>query len=70
MSEALASVGRVARWKIADADLLDSDERYRIDYRFRLDLSLLPRPFQIGMANQPDWNIERELRLEAGPLKP
>lgn len=70
LSEALASVGRVARWKIADADLLDSDERYRVDYRFRLDLSLLPRPFQIGMANQPDWNIERELRLEAGPLKP
>ncbi len=70
LSEALAAVGRVARWKIADAAALDDDERYRVGYRFRLDLSLLPRPFQIGMATQPEWNIESERRLEAGPLKP
>lgn len=70
LSEALASVSRVARWKIADASALDEDGRYRVDYRFRLDLSLLPRPFQIGMANQSEWNIERQQRLDAGPLKP
>ena len=38
-----------------------------MSFRFRLDLSLLPRPFQIGMATQPDWNIDvlRQLRTTA-----
>jgi len=30
---------------------------------FQLDLSLLPRPFQFGMANQPDWSVEWRQRL-------
>lgn len=70
LSEALGAVGRVARWKVADGSALDDDERYRVEYRFRLDLSLLPRPFQIGMATQPEWNIEHQQRLDVGPLKP
>lgn len=70
LAEALGAVGRVARWKVADAGVLDDDERYRVEYRFRLDLSLLPRPFQIGMATQPEWNIEHQQRLDVGPLKP
>lgn len=67
LSEAVAALGRLARWKIADAARLDDGERYSVAFRFRLDLSLLPRPFQIGMANQPDWNIDiaRQLRTSA-----
>ncbi len=70
LSEAVGAVGRVARWKIADAGALEDDERYRVDFRFRLDLSLLPRPFQIGMGNQPEWNVERAQRLEVPPVTP
>ena len=70
LPEAVASVGRLARWKVADASQLDDDTRYKLDFRFRLDLSLLPRPFQIGVATQPEWNIERQLRLDAAPLSP
>ena len=33
------------------------------DFRFRLDVSQLPRPFQIGVANQPEWNLQREGEL-------
>jgi hypothetical protein len=67
LSEAVAALGRLARWRIADAGRLDDGERYSVAFRFRLDLSLLPRPFQIGMANQPDWNIDvqRQLRSTA-----
>ena len=67
MSEAVAALGRLARWRIADAERLQDGERYSVAFRFRLDLSLLPRPFQIGMANQPDWNIDiqRQLRTTA-----
>lgn len=67
LSEAVAALGRLARWRIADAARLEDGERYSVAFRFRLDLSLLPRPFQIGMANQPDWNIDvlRQLRTTA-----
>jgi hypothetical protein len=67
LSEAVAALGRLARWRIADANRLEEGERYSVAFRFRLDLSLLPRPFQIGMANQPDWNIDvlRQLRTTA-----
>lgn len=67
LSEAVAALGRLARWKVADDSRLDDGERYSVAFRFRLDLSLLPRPFQIGMANQPDWNIDitRQLRTSA-----
>lgn len=66
LSEALGSVGRVLSWKIADTDATSANA-HRIDFRFQLDHSLLPRPFQIGVANQGDWSIslQRSLPLPA-----
>ena len=63
--EALAAVQRVSRWKIADAGDVSPEERHNIAFRFRLDLSQLPRPFQIGAVGQADWSISavRNLRL-------
>lgn len=58
LADALAGVARVSRWKIADAARLPTDENHRVEFSFRLDLSLLPRPFQIGLGNQPGWTIE------------
>jgi hypothetical protein len=58
LADALAGVARVTRWKIADAARLPTDENHRVEFAFRLDLSLLPRPFQIGLGNQPGWTIE------------
>lgn len=63
LAEALASVGRVSRWKLVGAARLDSGTDERVEWRFRLDLSLLPRPFQFGMANQPEWVIDVQRRL-------
>ena len=55
--EALAAVQRISRWKIADASLVDPDVRYNVDFRFRLAVSQLPRPFQIGAVGQAEWSI-------------
>jgi hypothetical protein len=55
--EALAAVQRVSRWKIAEASDVVPGERYNVEFRFRLDVSQLPRPFQIGAVGQADWNI-------------
>ena len=64
LDEVLAVVGRVSSWVIADVARLDDGAQHRVEWRFSLDLSLLPRPFQIGMANQSDWNIEVDGRLD------
>ncbi len=55
--EALAAIKRIWRWRIADAADVDPDATHNIDFRFRLDVSQLPRPFQIGAVGQSDWII-------------
>ena len=55
--EALSAVQRISHWKIAEASAVDPDQRYNVDFRFRLDVSQLPRPFQIGAVGHADWNI-------------
>jgi hypothetical protein len=55
--EAMAAVQHIARWKIAELADLEPDARYSVDFQFRLDVSQLPRPFQIGAVGHSDWNI-------------
>lgn len=64
--EALAAVQRISHWKIAEADAVDPDTPHTVEFRFRLDVSQLPRPFQIGAVGQNDWNVSasRALRLD------
>jgi hypothetical protein len=57
LSDALVALQRLSRWKIADVSELDLEQRHLVEFRFRLDLSQLPRPFQIGTLGQTDWNI-------------
>lgn len=59
-SEALAAMRRGANWKIADANQLESGGGHYIEFNFRLDTSLLPRPMQIGIGNAPDWSLSVE----------
>jgi hypothetical protein len=63
--EALAAVQRISHWKIAEANDVDSDAKHNVDFRFRLDVSQLPRPFQIGAVGHDDWHLsaERNQRL-------
>ncbi|HET8746138.1 MAG TPA: DUF4390 domain-containing protein [Ramlibacter sp.] len=55
--EALAALQRISGWRIARASAVDPDSVHTIDFRFRLDVSQLPRPFQIGAVGQADWII-------------
>jgi hypothetical protein len=67
--EAMAAVKRVSHWKIAEPADVEPDARYSVDFRFRLDVSQLPRPFQIGAVGHADWNItaSRNQRLNESP---
>lgn len=66
LAEALSAIQRVARWKIAEAAEVDPDASNRLTLGFRLDLSQLPRPFQIGVAGQREWSIDAQMKE---PLK-
>ena len=57
LEDAMSAIKRVSRWKIADVSDLDSGVKYKVDFNFRLDLSQLPRPFQIGALGQSDWDL-------------
>lgn len=67
LSEALMVIRRMTSWKVADLTDIDPDARQYIAYRFKLDVSQLPRPFQIAAGNQADWNlvVAKQWRLSA-----
>lgn len=57
LPDVLAAMQRIARWKIAEAQAIDPQSRYSVNLRFRLDLSQLPRPLQIGAMGRSGWNL-------------
>jgi hypothetical protein len=62
LSEALASVQRVVRWRLADP-LPAGDDNYYLEFNYRLDTTQLPRPLQIGVGGQADWDLSVERKL-------
>lgn len=67
LPDAIAAVRRISRWKIAESADMDQESRHNVDFRFRLDTTQLPRPMQIGISGNADWNIsvQRNLRPES-----
>jgi hypothetical protein len=65
LTDALAHMQRFARWRVADAADIEFDGKTHAEFTFRLDISQLPRPFQIGAMGQSDWNLSgsRHIRL-------
>ena len=65
LGEALSVIRRQSAWKLVDLQSLSPDARQRVRYNFKLDVSQLPRPFQIAAGGQSDWNLQvsRTLRL-------
>ena len=57
LDDALVSVRRLVQWRVANAADLEADTKQNIEMSFRLDLTQLPRPLQMGAAGQSDWNI-------------
>lgn len=66
LGDALAAVRRLSQWPLVAASEVDPDARHNLDLRFRLDLTQLPRPLQMGLSTQPDWNlsVSRVQRLQ------
>lgn len=61
LSEALGVMRRVSQWRISDN--VSGDDDHYVIFSFRLDTDELPRPMQIGLGGQNDWNLAVQRRL-------
>ncbi len=67
LAEALATLRRVRGWKVVEPGVLRKGEDYRAQTRLRLDISQLPKPFQINALTNRDWSLASEWRIVAVP---
>jgi Domain of unknown function (DUF4390) len=61
LPEALAIAQRIYNWRVAVSGEL-SEGTYAMTLRYRLDISQLPKPLQIGLLGQGDWSINASTR--------
>ncbi|SNX28784.1 protein of unknown function [Polynucleobacter meluiroseus] len=57
IAEALQAVGSIGGWRVIDNIQIDPGKSYAAAFRMTLDLSKLPKPFQVNALNNKDWNI-------------
>ena len=71
LADALDGVRRVGRLRLGDIAEIGDEATHPVMFRFRLDTSQLPRPFQLGAVGQTDWNIsvEKSARLPLEKMK-
>jgi hypothetical protein len=60
LEEALTQVGVIAGWQVAEYQALETGKTYDGMIRMRLDLSQLPKPFQINALNAREWNLSSD----------
>jgi hypothetical protein len=60
LSEALQVVGSIGGWRVIDSGQLDANKSYTASLRMTLDLSKLPKPFQVNALNNRDWNVSSD----------
>ncbi|WP_369818608.1 DUF4390 domain-containing protein [Acidovorax sp. Leaf160] len=70
LADALSAMQRIARWRIADPGMLEPGARNVVHYQFRLDMSQLPRPFQIGAMGRSGWSMSMTRSAEVSVAEP
>lgn len=63
LADALDALRRTNGWRIADTLLPKDDNDHYVDFSFKLDTDELPRPLQIGLGGQTDWNLSVQRRV-------
>ena len=66
LNEAVTTVSRIGSWKLADPGQISDNEALYVEFSYKLDTGLLPRPMQIGIGGQPDWNLLIEKTYRVG----
>jgi len=60
ITEALQVIGSIGGWRVFDSAQIDSGKSYTAGLKMALDLSKLPKPFQVNALNNRDWNVSSE----------
>lgn len=65
LADALIKIQRISTWKIAELAEIEPEALHMVELRFKLDVSQLPRPFQMGLIGNSDWTISavKHMRL-------
>lgn len=62
LKAALQFIQRVRGWRVFERNAVRLGETYQAEVRMRLDLTQLPKPFQINAVNTRDWNLASDWR--------
>lgn len=74
LDDALSLIRRPRRWIVAEKGSLKLGETYHVAVRMKLDVTHLPKPFQINAINNSDWRMSSDWKhftytLERGEEK-
>jgi hypothetical protein len=69
LREALGVMQRASQWRIMEPAPAPYDREHYLEFSFELDREELPRPLQIGLSGQNDWNLAVFKRLPVSLLK-
>ena len=62
LPEALRVLSRVRAWQVLERAELSAGTDYQAALRMRLDLTQLPKPFQLSALTNREWNLASEWR--------
>ncbi len=60
LEEALRMLGRLRNWGVVEKGAVKADDGYLASFRFRLDLTQMPKTFQVTALANKDWNLASE----------
>lgn len=60
LRDALGVIQHVGSWQAVEPGVLKPGENYEAALRFRLDLTQLPKPFQVNAIASHDWTLESD----------
>jgi hypothetical protein len=62
LEEALGLLKSVRQWKVIEPGVLQPRDSYEAQVRMRLDVTQLPKPFQVNAITSREWNLASDWR--------
>jgi hypothetical protein len=69
LEEALGLLKSVRQWKVIEPGMLAPGNEYEAQVRMRLDVTQLPRPFQVNAITSREWTLASDWRELAVPAE-
>ena len=60
LDQALSVIKHVVAWRVIDPRAISPGEHYVAAVKMELDISQMPKPFQIDAVNNSDWNLSSD----------